>query len=109
MIHKGGDLNQEINPSIVNGILTTTSIVFGFTVYEIREIKISTIKKFALSVPLLLFLEYTVMTIFLGAITGIITQETALVATMNCFFNILYTMPVMFFKDLQTDLEKRKN
>lgn len=107
LILNGGDLNNEINPSIVNGILTATSIIFGFVVFEIREIKSSISEKFFLFLPLLFFLEYTLVRIYVGAIIGIITSETALVATTNCLFNILYVIPVMIVKETRRELEQR--
>lgn len=107
LILNEGDLNNEINPSIVNGILTATSIIFGFVVFEIREIQSSIWEKFLLSLPLLFFLEYTLVRIYVGAIIGIVTSETALVATTNCLFNILYVLPVMIVKETRRELEQR--
>jgi len=105
-IYCNGDLYRETNPSIVNGILTATAIIFGFVVFELREIRSSVIEKFLLSFPLLLFLMITLECIFIGAITGKVTSVFALVATANCLFNILYTIPVTIVKQSRIEIEQ---
>ena len=104
----GGELGREINPTIVNGILTVTAIIFGFVAFELREIQSSGMEKFLLSFPLLLFLLVTLEVVFVGAITGKMTSGVALITTANCLFNILYTLPVIVVKESRTEIEQRK-
>lgn len=104
----GGEFGKEINPTIVNGILTVTAIVFGFVAFELREIPSSVMEKFLLSLPLLLFLLTTLEVVFIGAIVGKLTSGVALVTTANCLFNILYILPVMVVKESRIEIEQRK-
>jgi hypothetical protein len=103
-----GDLMIEVNPTIVNGILTTTAIVFGFIAFELRDIKSGIIEKFLLSVPLLVYMMYTLEWYFIGAIVGKITEELVLRATANCLFNILYIIPLTIVKATREEIERKK-
>lgn len=99
---------NEINPAIINGILTATAIVFGFVAFELREIKASAVEKCLLSGPLLLFLMFTLETYFIATIRGEINTVLALVATSNCLFNILYFGPVIIAKETHEEIERQK-
>jgi magnesium-transporting ATPase (P-type) len=107
-IQEKRDLTKEVNPTIINGILTATAIVFGFVAFELRDIKSGIIEKFLLSSPLLLFLMITLEWYFIQAIVGNITAILALEATANCLFNILYFMPVTMVKLVREEIEHKK-
>lgn len=92
------ELGMEVNPTVINGILTATAIVFGFVTFELREIKTSMAEKLILSMPLLFFIMLTTNLIFYGIVLGKMTVLTATVATSNFFFNIFYIFPVMAVK-----------
>ncbi|MGD0070285.1 MAG: hypothetical protein ABSB71_01835 [Candidatus Bathyarchaeia archaeon] len=94
-----GNLGKEVDPTIINGILTATAIVFGFVTFELREIKSSMEEKFILSLPLLFFMMITLLSILSGVILGVMTVVIALEATANCLFNIFYIFPVMVVKE----------
>jgi hypothetical protein len=76
-------------PTTINGILTATAIIFGFVTLELREIKTSIGERFFLSVPLLFFMMLTLLSILDGVILDNMTVLIALMATINCLFNIL--------------------
>lgn len=103
-----GDLGKEINPAIINGILTVSAIVFGFVVFEIREIEASIYEKFGLMLPLLIFLMLSLQDVFLGAVAGKVTSGTALLVTINCLFFILYVLPLLIVKQSRTEIRQRK-
>ncbi|MGA3110579.1 MAG: hypothetical protein ABSE15_00920 [Candidatus Bathyarchaeia archaeon] len=103
-----GNLQSDVNPTIINGILTVTAIVFGFVAFELRDLKSSVFGKFLLSLPLLFFLIVTLEFIFIGATTGKMTELFALETTANCLFNILYVLPIMILKQAHVDIEQGK-
>jgi hypothetical protein len=103
-----GDLNKEINPTIINGILTVTAIVFAFVVFELREIESSLSAKLFLSFPLLGFLIATLGSVFVGAIDNKMTVGIALIATANCLFNIFYVFPITIFRQSRIEIAQRK-
>ncbi len=103
-----GNFENEVNPTIVNGILTATAIVFGFVAFELREIKSSIIEKFVLSLPLLFYLMITLEWYFIAATVGKITMVLVFEITSNCLFNILYTIPLTIAKEIHEELEQRK-
>jgi len=107
--HWKGDLTKEVDPTIINGVLTATAIVFGFVAFELREIKSGILEKYLLSFPLLLFLMATLEFYFRGAILGKITTELVLEATANCLFNILYVIPLTMVKAIREEIEHKKN
>lgn len=94
-----GNLEKEVNPTIINGILTATAIVFGFVTFELREIKSSIQEKLILSMPLLFWMMITVLCILMGVILNMMTVAIAMEATANCLFNIFYIFPVMIAKE----------
>jgi hypothetical protein len=102
------DSVNEVNPSIVNGILTVTAIVFGFIVFELREIKASMLERFLLSFPLLLFLMVTVEAYFIAVISGKINTGLVLIVTSNCLFNIFYSAPLVIVKETREEIERKK-
>jgi hypothetical protein len=107
-VHFKADSVNEINPTIVNGILTATAIVFGFVAFELHEIKASAIERFLLSLPLLLFLMVTLEAYFMATISGKINTGLALIATSNCLFNILYVAPTIIVSETRRELEQKK-
>lgn len=107
-IQINGDLTKEVNPTIINGILTATAIVFGFVAFEFREIKSGIIEKFLLSLPLLVYLMITLEWYFIGAIIGKITVGIVLEVTANCLFNILYVIPLFVVKATRGEIERKK-
>jgi len=104
-----GDLRSEVNPTVVNGILTATAIVFGFVAFELREIKSSSLERFLLSLPLLLYMMTTLEYYFIEAVVGKITTELVLEATSNCLFNILYSLPLALARFTREEIERKKN
>jgi hypothetical protein len=104
-----GSLNQDVNPAIINGILTTTSIVFAFAAFELREIKSTNTEKMLLSFPLLIFLMITLEQIFIGAILNRMIAWVALEATANCLFNILYIILLILVKQTHVEIEEKRN
>jgi hypothetical protein len=102
------DSVNEINPTIVNGILTATAIVFGFVTFELHEIKASAIERLLLSLPLLLFLMCTLEAYFMATISGRINTGLTLIATSNCLFNILYVFPTIIVSETRRELEQKK-
>ena len=94
-----GNIGREVEPTIINGILTATAIVFGFVTFELREIKTSVEEKFILSLPLLFFMMITLLSILSGVILGMMSIVIALEATANCLFNIFYIFPIMVAKE----------
>jgi len=107
-ISLNGNLQNEVNPTIINGILTATAIIFGFVTLQFREIKSSNLERFLLSLPLLLFLMVTLEFYFIEATIGKITLGLVLEATANCLFNILYVFPLTLVKETHEELESKK-
>lgn len=100
-------IGNEVNPTVVNGILTVTAIIFAFITFELREIK-SYNEKILLSFPLLLFLMVTLEYVFTGAIAGKMIELYGIEATSNCLFTILYIVPIMFVKNVHEEIEQRR-
>lgn len=107
-IAENGNLQNEVNPTIINGILTATAIVFGFVTLQFREMKSSNAEKILLSLPLLFFLMITLEWYFLETITGKITLKLVLEATANCLFNILYVIPLFVVAETHEAMESKK-
>jgi hypothetical protein len=107
--YNNAKLTDEGNPTIVNGILTVTAIVFGFVVFEWRGIRASTIEKSVLVLPLLLFLMLTLEAYFTSDVVGKTTKYTSLLATANCLFNILYLAPISIVKETHAEMRRRES
>ncbi len=95
----GGNLQKEVNPTIVNGLLTVTSIVFGFAVFELRETRTSIQEKFLISFPLLCLMFITVLMIVAGLVLDNVSMAVTLEVAGNCLFNIFYIFPVIIAKE----------
>ena len=108
LIQYNANLNSEIEPAIINGILTATAIVFGFVAYELREVKASTTGKVLLALPLLFFLMLTLEFYFISAIVGKVTVFQVVAATSNFLFNIFYIVPIIVAKGTHEELEQKK-
>lgn len=92
------NFKAEVDATIVNGILTSDAIIFGFVTFELRKIGKTMVGKFLLSIPLLLFLAWTVDSYFMDAISlGYPTVNTVIVATITFFYNILHYAFMLFF------------
>jgi hypothetical protein len=102
------DSVNEVSPTVVNGILTVTAIVFGFIAFEVREIKASILERFLLSFPLLLFLMVTLEAYFIAVVSGKINTGLVLIVTSNCLFNILYSAPLGIVKETREEIERKK-
>jgi len=107
-IQLNGNLQNEVNPTIINGILTATAIVFGFVTFQFREMKSSNVEKLVLSFPPLFFLMATLEFYFIQTIVGKITLGLALEATANCLFNILYIFPLTVVRETHEKMEQQK-
>jgi hypothetical protein len=106
-IELNGNLGNEVNPTVVNGILTATSIVFGFVALELREIKSSTIERFLLSLPMLAYMMVTLEFYFIAVIVGKTTTGLVLEVTSNCLFNIFYSVPLVIAKGTHEEIERK--
>lgn len=88
--------DAEVNPTMINGILTGTAVVFAFVTFELRRIFRSWRITFMASLPLVFFLTWTVDYYFIDAVTlGYATVSTMITATINFFFNIFYFIAML--------------
>lgn len=101
LFYLNADFKTEVNSTVINGILTSTAIIFGFVTFELRDIQISIKKKFSLTLPLLIFLMTTVVIYYVDILRyGNTTNLTLVVAVSNFLFNLLYSTLVIGLKDV---------
>ena len=103
-----GNFEGEANPTVVNGLLTATAIVFSFVAFELRDIKASRLERFLLSFPLLAYMMVTLDYYFVAIIVGKITMVLVFETTGNCLFNILYTLPVLLAGSTREEIVAKK-
>lgn len=92
----GKDLSLKYNPTVINGILTATAILFGFATNEIRQIKRYFVRLFIL-IPmmacLMLEVEFylndtlagvnpTILTLYLSTAVFLLSLFIVVLATM---------------------------
>lgn len=100
------DQTSTIDPSIANGILTATALVFGILIWEAREIETEPIAIFCIVGIPVIFLLFGVHGYFIDAISvGKPTVRTVAWLTSVLFFMILYQIALLLLKEL----EKRKS
>jgi hypothetical protein len=96
-----GDYNwnfkAEVNPTMVNGIITADAIIFGFVTLHTRRLGRTLFMEFLLTLPLLVLLAATVNNYFIDAISlGYPTVNTMIWATVTFFYNIFYYVLLSF-------------
>jgi len=102
------DFEAQVDSSIVNGILTADSVIFGFITFELRKIS-NRLKmaSFLLALPIIFLLMWTVSEYFVDGVTlGYPTVNTLLMAVITFFYTILhflYFMAMMKSYNLEVD------
>jgi hypothetical protein len=85
------DFNEEVNATMINGILTGTALIFGFVTFFLRRVGRTFFKKLALILPLIVSFAWTVEIYFIDSIKyGYATKNTMFAATANFFLNIIW-------------------
>jgi hypothetical protein len=96
------DRSAQVDPAIVNGILTVTTLVFGIVVFEVREFETNIVKRFCLIGIPLVYLLIGVKKYFDDAVTvKAPTLDTLTWITSVFFFMILYQIVLIAFKKLK--------
>jgi len=98
-------LDRQVDPSIINGILTGFTIIFGFVTFEIREIKAQISEKFLLSMPLILILISAIAK-YSGDIFGYgyPTYWSLVAVLVGVIFSALYSLEIGYAKQAYQEL-----
>jgi hypothetical protein len=99
------DLNGEIDPAVINGLLTGFAIIFGFASSEINEIRAETVERFFLATPSMVFFIFAVAK-YIGDIfaNGYPNYWTLLSIAEGIFFTVFYLFVILVAKQLYDEL-----
>ncbi len=92
---------DKVDSSLINGVLTSITLVIGFSVYEIRKIKTNLLERLFLILPIIALLCYSVDNyLATGILYGYSTKMVLLLISFNFLFSCLYFIVIYFGKEL---------